>query len=271
MGSRVNELNENVKMLANIAYNNADYCHAYSLFETAANEGGDAEAMYNLGIMCATGRGTEQDSLKALQWFKSALDAGDTQSKKMIYKVSLDYFNSNLDTWTTEQVFEAAKKVTRIRDDNCDITKINDLLEGIGGNLIQTHSDYSRSAKCFLAMARYGDSDSAQFNLGLFYLNGQGVDEDTLAALYWFAKSAGKGNVPAIEKRNWLMNEYIRQFDFPGAIAQINILLEKCRDGASNVPKDDEGFTMWQNILMKLKILHSIGKMQGDFSTVLFG
>ncbi len=271
MGSEVSKLNEHVKGIALAAYNKADYQTAFSLYETAANEGNDTEAMYNLGIMCATGRGTKQDYLKALEWFTKALGAGDTQSEKMLDKVSWDYFNSNLNSWTAEQAFEAAATITRIRYGSGDISKAKDLLEGIGGNLIQGHNDYPRGAKCFRAMAQYGDSDPAQFNMGLFCLNGQGVDENSLAALYWFGRSSIKGNVPAKEKRNWLMNEYIRQLDFPGAMGQMNILVRKCRDGADDIPKDSDSFTLWQSVLTKLTMLNQMGKMQGDFSSVLFG
>ncbi len=42
--------------------------------------------------------------------------------------------------------------------------------------------------------AAQGDP-SAQFNLGLMYLNGQGVQKDDIKAFEWYSKAAAQGHL----------------------------------------------------------------------------
>ena len=51
--------------------------------------------------------------------------------------------------------------------------------------------------------ARQGEP-RAQYNLGLMYLNGQGVPPDVVQAYYWINLSANRGNVHARDARNYV-------------------------------------------------------------------
>jgi uncharacterized protein len=44
----------------------------------------------------------------------------------------------------------------------------------------------------------------AQYNLGLMYLNGQGVSPDLVKAYYWISLSANRGNVHARDARDYV-------------------------------------------------------------------
>ncbi|MES2036288.1 MAG: tetratricopeptide repeat protein [Pseudomonadota bacterium] len=56
--------------------------------------------------------------------------------------------------------------------------------------------DFTSALESFKTAATKGNAD-AQFNLGLMFLNGEGVAQDYKQALSWFEQSAIKGNVRA--------------------------------------------------------------------------
>ncbi|MFZ6743829.1 tetratricopeptide repeat protein [Undibacterium sp. JH2W] len=56
--------------------------------------------------------------------------------------------------------------------------------------------DFTSALASFKAAADKGNAD-AQFNLGLMFLNGEGVQQDYRQALNWFEQAASKGNVRA--------------------------------------------------------------------------
>jgi hypothetical protein len=72
--------------------------------------------------------------------------------------------------------------------------------------------DYQTAFEKFSILAEHGKA-AAQFNLGAFYLNGQGTQKDDKKALEWFGKSAIQGNARAlqvIEKAAARGNAYAR-------------------------------------------------------------
>jgi TPR repeat protein len=52
--------------------------------------------------------------------------------------------------------------------------------------------DYAKALRLIRPLANDGDA-SAQFNLGLMYTTGQGVQQDNAAAALWFRKAAEQG------------------------------------------------------------------------------
>ena len=52
-------------------------------------------------------------------------------------------------------------------------------------------------------IANEGNAE-VQYNLGLIYSNGEGVDKNFSKALYWFKKSASQGNVLAEYKLGYI-------------------------------------------------------------------
>ena len=57
-------------------------------------------------------------------------------------------------------------------------------------------SAFAESVADYRKAAEQGDAD-AQYNLGLFYANGDGVSKDFAEAVKWWRKSAEQGNVEA--------------------------------------------------------------------------
>ncbi|MCE9648842.1 MAG: sel1 repeat family protein [Parvibaculum sp.] len=56
--------------------------------------------------------------------------------------------------------------------------------------------DYAEAAKLIEPLASQGDA-AAQFNLGVLYINGQGVERNAATAASWFDKAARQGNALA--------------------------------------------------------------------------
>lgn len=65
-------------------------------------------------------------------------------------------------------------------------------------NAALAQKDYSGAFSKFSVLAQHGNA-AAQFNIGAFYLNGQGVQRDEKQAIEWFAKSAAQGNTRALQ------------------------------------------------------------------------
>lgn len=111
-------------------------------------------------------------------------------------------------------------------------------------NLALSNKDYATAFARFSTLAEKG-KPAAQFNLGAFYLNGQGVGKDEKLAFEWFGKSAAQGYSRAmqvIEKAAARGNAY--------AINELNVLKgpalpavevapvpEKPREIAQEIPK----------------------------------
>ena len=62
--------------------------------------------------------------------------------------------------------------------------------------LIYERGDYTQAARLFRPLAEQGIA-SAQFNLGVMYAKGQGVQQDYQAALKWYRKAAEQGDARA--------------------------------------------------------------------------
>lgn len=58
-------------------------CKARLLLQKAA-EAGNAEAMYNLGVLYQTGRGGTWDPTEARRWLQEAAEAGNAEAKEKL-------------------------------------------------------------------------------------------------------------------------------------------------------------------------------------------
>lgn len=66
------------------------------------------------------------------------------------------------------------------------------------GNAALAQKDYGTAFSVFSILARRG-YPTAQYDVGVFYLNGQGVQRDEKQAFYWFRRSAAQGNALALQ------------------------------------------------------------------------
>jgi TPR repeat protein len=74
--------------------------------------------------------------------------------------------------------------------------------------------EYDKALPLFKQLAEQGNA-IAQLNLGKMYFNGYGVTKDNAQAVYWFHKSAERGNT---EAKNYIDDIYINILDEPKEI-----------------------------------------------------
>jgi TPR repeat protein len=239
----IQDLNEDVKMLADIALNAdpPDYNMAFMQYKLAAEEGDDKDAQYNLASMYATGRGTEKNYMLAAYWYKKVADQGDEEAKKLLKKVWLDYTNENIEDWTYAELFEqTAKYIENFYDEQ----NVFDLIESLSVYYCDKQN-HSSAFKCFQAEAIFGKSSEAMYNLGICFNRERGVEQDDLAALYWLDKAADCGNVPAKTHRDGILDAYIHSQ--PAKIQDLlELLASWCERGTGEVPVDKEKSEYWR-------------------------
>lgn len=104
------DLNATLYALANDLYNNGDYEKAFMTMRTVAEQGGDMDAMFNLGMYYIRGMGTERNAKEGIEWLKKAALLGDDQAA---YNVAIFYHDGRI----VEQDLDSAKEWYKISAD----------------------------------------------------------------------------------------------------------------------------------------------------------
>lgn len=99
----IKDLNATLYTLANDLYNNGDFEKAFMTMRTVAEQGGDIDAMFNLGMYYIRGIGTEKNAEEGIEWLKKAAMQGDDQAA---CNVAIFYHDGKV----VEQDLEAALK-----------------------------------------------------------------------------------------------------------------------------------------------------------------
>jgi|WetSurMetagenome_2_1015567.scaffolds.fasta_scaffold02290_3 uncharacterized protein len=178
---------------ANAALAQKDYNTAFPKFTVLAQHG-NATAQFNLGAFYLNGQGVQRDEKQAYEWFGKSAAQGNAGALKVLQnaaakgnasaKNELNKIQSKPASAPAQAQAQAAP-----RDEKTLLTEANTAL---------AQKDYNTAFPKFLALAQQGNA-TAQFNVGAFYFNGQGVQKDEKRAYDWFAKSAAQGNARAIE------------------------------------------------------------------------
>jgi TPR repeat protein len=126
-----------------------------------AAEQGDEDAQFYLGHMYLLGKGAPKDKAEAFKWWQKAAEQGHADAQ---YELARMYYEGYGVPW-------------------------NDA----------TPSDGDREAIKWWRKAAEQDHTKAkaQHNLGVMYLNGQGVPEDKAEAIKWFRMAAEQGHEEA--------------------------------------------------------------------------
>ena len=195
-----------------------DRVEAAKWYLKAASQG-HAQAQTNLGVMYYHGQGVAQDYGKSLKWYRKAAEQGRAGAQAMlgiIYAnglgVTEDYIQAHMwwslaasqghdgarknrdivaGVMTSAEIGEAQKLA---RDWGPDTAKIRvasasaaeDFAVGLEA---YKNGDYAAALGKFQPLAEQGHAE-AQFNLGLMYVNGQGVTQDHSEAVEWYRKAA---------------------------------------------------------------------------------
>jgi len=63
-----------------------DYIEAMRWYRKAADKG-DADAMFNIGVLYDNGEGVKQDYIEAMRWYRKAADKGDADAKAALKRL----------------------------------------------------------------------------------------------------------------------------------------------------------------------------------------
>jgi TPR repeat protein len=149
----------------------------------ATNEG-NAEAMFNLGLLYANGQGVTQDYVRAREWYEKAAEKGFPSAMGnlgVLYHngqgVTQDYVRAR------EWYEKAAEKGFPRAMGNLGLLYHND--QGVA-------QDYAKAREWYEKAAANGNA-TAMLNLGQLYEEGWGVAQDYGKAREWYEKAADKG------------------------------------------------------------------------------
>lgn len=182
---------------ANAALVQKDYTTAFSKFSVLA-EHGNATAQFNLGAFYLNGQGVLKDEKQAYEWFAKSAAQGNARALQILQNAAAKGNESAKNELNKIQPKPASapaqaqvpsQQAPAAPDEKTLMTEANAAL---------AQKDYNAAFSKFLALAQQGN-DMAQFNVGAFYNNGQGVQKDEKQAYEWFAKSAAQGNARAVE------------------------------------------------------------------------
>lgn len=149
-------------------------------------EHGSGEAANMIGIMYFNGHGVPIDNAQEFFWIKKSAEMGYTQGQNNLGNC---YYAGR----GTEKNYEMAKqwymKAANSGNDSA-ATQI--------GIIEIDKENYTEAVVWFKKAAENGYAD-AQNKLGVRYENGQGVEQNTDIALYWYLKAAAQNHEKAIE------------------------------------------------------------------------
>lgn len=156
----------------------ADPAKAVYWFRRLA-ESGDSNGMFNLGLHCAKGFGTERDFPQAAHWMEEAARHGDEDAPRLV-----------------ERYHRAAEAMEKVPSGDAqaqaDLARI--LME-LGGSLDQAGPgrDYAEAFDLARRSAEQGNGDGL-WTLALAYEHGRGVRQDDAKAIDCYRKGAELGH-----------------------------------------------------------------------------
>jgi len=113
--------------------------------------------------------------------------------------------------------------------------------------------NYIKSLDTFYALAKEGDP-KAQFNVGLIYAEGKGVNRDTYQAKEWYTKAAKQGNTAAQYNLAKLISATAKE-GMPQTLEQVRYWYEKAVEGGRKEAMNDLALLYLKGTGVKKNIL----------------
>ncbi|PKC09447.1 HCP-like protein [Rhizophagus irregularis] len=178
-------------------YNFGLYCqkikneiNAFKYFEKSAKQE-HSEAQNYLGYYYENGIGIQKDLKKAFYWYQKSAENGNKFAQ---YNLISYYLNG----WKIEE--KLAKQ---------EIEQKNDKMQYKLGYFYEIQNDLKKSFYWYQKSAE-NNNKFAQYNLGLYYQNGWGIEKtDEIEAFKWYEKSAKQDNSDAQNYLGFLYNNGI--------------------------------------------------------------
>jgi TPR repeat protein len=183
---------------ANTALTKKDYNSAFSKFAVLAQHG-NAIAQFNLGAFYINGQGVQRDEKQAYGWFAKSAAQGYAHALQVIQSAAArGNENAKNELSRLQQQTASLQPQPPGQSQQPSSVVADDKTLWVEANTALTKKDYYSAFPKFAVLAQHGNA-IAQFNLGAFYINGQGVQRDEKQAYGWFAKSAAQGYARALQ------------------------------------------------------------------------
>lgn len=214
-------------------------------------DSGNSKAQYNLGILYALGKGTEQDFLKSAKYFSLVASRGDSEAKKLCEKSTLYYVNQNLASETPHDVYQKMLiyASTLYPESSGNETASQKIIAAeeifTVGSYCLNQKRYKEAIKLFRASGEYGNHGKSQNYLAVLYNAGAGTEKDDLAALYWFDRAADNGVLEAQKDRDGILNAYLNNNPAEVFAEIIDQLVKECSNGSKEIPCDEKKAEYW--------------------------
>lgn len=169
------------------AYEISDFSAALIEFRGVSRKGGDLRANYMLGHMYQHGHGVAKNNNIAMGYFRIAADLGHAKSQ---YRLGLMH-QKGFDLPTVEEL---------VRSVETGIGPVGLTRKGRAGNFnTNLGLSYAEAERWYLLAANQGLVE-AQYNLGLMYASGGGIQQNYAIAYFWWSLAKESGNQRAGEK-----------------------------------------------------------------------
>lgn len=183
---------------ANTALSQKDYSSAFSKFSVLAQHG-NATAQFNLGAFYVNGQGVQRDEKQAFDWFGKSAAQGNAHALQVIQReAARGNENAKNQLNRIQQLTASSQSQLHDQSQPSSSVPVDDKTLLVEANTALAQKNYSAAFPKFAILAQHGNA-IAQFNVGAFYINGQGVQRDEKQAFDWFAKSAAQGNARALQ------------------------------------------------------------------------
>jgi TPR repeat protein len=160
-----------------------DFKEAFKWWKLAADQE-ISGAQFELGVLYAMGRGTLKDNEEAFKWWKLAAEQGHEQAQ-----INLNMLEKN-------RAYNIDSKNNRSKEDlNSLPDTLDEVLNPKAMEMFNAflEKDSKKLYEMNLPLAQSGDQ-FAQWNLGNYYLRGEGVEQDYKQAFKWYSLSAKQGH-----------------------------------------------------------------------------
>ncbi|MCX5772038.1 MAG: trypsin-like peptidase domain-containing protein [Candidatus Hydrogenedentes bacterium] len=166
-----------------------DEREAVSWYRKAA-EGGHTGAMFNLGVMYYTGRGVAKDERETVSWFRKAAEGGNTGA---MYNLGVMYDAGRGVAKDEREAVSWYRKAAEGGHTGA-MSNLGVMLYAEGRGVAKDE----REAVSWFRKAAEGGNTNAMCGLGVMYGAGRGVVKDEREAVSWYRMAAEGGNATAM-------------------------------------------------------------------------
>ena len=242
------EAGRSLLLLGQAALDEGDHAAAAEAYASALKIEQDETAAFNLGSLYARGLGVRRNYLEAARLFHQAELLGNERAGALCGKCMYDFVHAGIILKTPMDLYAAmAVFVARVYPEAAEkLREVGNGLVAIAGTCY-SKGEHAEAAKAFRAAAEFAEDAYAQYCLATLYVDGDGVQQNDLAALYWFDRAVDNGaGSEALEMRDSILDAYrlgLPTEEFDAAMAGLSAW---CEQGTADIPADPVRAARWR-------------------------